>query len=279
MWLLSGMCVRRCRCRIKDPSGKSVPPTCSIIQHRIFPFARYKILLLKHRNLNPSRSLQHQGVLHTANNETGFFYFLGSWQQNIGSCSLWWSLHEFRSVFILLQFRSCKDTQAKNPSRRGLVLSITILFVFELKSTDTSNYTLLKTWLGLVMEGRNREAFNRFFPQIFNSIEQTMLLWKQYKFSPKYHHAHTHKKSQLTVMGRHSRCLKKKKNGFPSRLLLPDCCHYMQTLWGTAVSMIQSAAHINPAINPDPRRLPRCRRPPARLQCMLGHKLPGGQSE
>lgn len=207
------------------------------------------------------------------------FLFFGSWQQNIGSCSLWWSLHEFRSVFILLQFRSCKDTQAKNPSRRGLVLSITILFVFELKSTDTSNYTLLKTWLGLVMEGRNREAFNCFFPQIFNSIEQTMLLWKQYKFSPKYHHAHTHQKSQLTVMGRHSRCLKKKKNGFPSRLLLPDCCHYMQTLWGTAVSMIQSAAHINPAINPDPRRLPRCRRPPARLQCMLGHKLPGGQSE
>lgn len=93
------------------------------------------------------------------------------------------------------------------------------------------------------MEGRNREAFNCFFPQIFNSIKQTMLLWKQYKFSPKYHHAHTHQKSQLTVMGRHSRCLKKKKNGFPSRLLLPDCCHYMQTLWGTAVSMIQSAAH------------------------------------
>lgn len=106
----------------------------------------------------------------------------------------------------------------KKSSRRGLVLSITILFVFELKSTDTSNYTLLKTWLGLVMEGRNREAFNCFFPQIFNSIEQTMLLWKQYKFSPKYHHAHTHQKSQLTVMGRHSRCLKEKEKWIPLKV-------------------------------------------------------------
>lgn len=278
MWLLSGMCVRRCRCRIKDPSGKSVPPTCSIIQHRIFPFARYKILLLKHRNLNPSRSLQHQGVLHTANNETGLFIF---W---FLAAKYWVMFALMKSAWVQKCFHSTavpflQGHTGKESSRRGLVLSITILFVFELKSTDTSNYTLLKTWLGLVMEGRNREAFNCFFPQIFNSIEQTMLLWKQYKFSPKYHHAHTHKKSQITVMGRHSRCLKKKKNGFPSRLLLPDCCHYMQTLWGTAVSMIQSAAHINPAINPDPRRLPRCRRPPARLQCMLGHKLPGGQSE
>lgn len=75
-----------------------------------------------------------------------------------------------RNVFILcwasslrslLPFHFCKDTQQKNPNRWGLVLSITILFVFELRSTETRNYT--ETWLGFVMERRNREAFKIFF--------------------------------------------------------------------------------------------------------------------